>query len=158
MRTLLVTLLFTITATLFAGDFYLKTLHDRTIHITDFGGNFLFQDKQYEKQPLLFFFFGTKCPFCEKEIPEIVNLVNKRKLKVIGIQAQVPVSDHELAKFVKNRGMDFEVLKAKEGGRLVKYLMKRGMWVGGVPYYVWVDKYGNLEPGNLDAVLEKAGN
>jgi hypothetical protein len=36
--------------------------------------------------------------------------------------------------------------------------MKRGMWAGGVPYYIWIDKYGNLEPIDLDTLLEKIGD
>ncbi len=158
MRTVLVTIILMWAAILHAGDFDLKTLEGKTIHINNYEGNFLFEDKNYEKQPLLFFFFGTRCPFCEKEIPQVVDMVRAGKLKVIGIQAQMPVTDHELAEFVKSRDIKFDVLKAKEGNRLVRYLMNRGMWAGGVPYYIWIDKYGNLEPIDLDTLLEKIGD
>ncbi len=145
-------------STLFGGTFNLKTLNNKTVHITDFEGNLVFSDPQYAKQPVLFFFFGTRCPFCAREIPQVIKLVKEGKLKAIGIQAQFPVDDQTLKKFVKQEGFNFDVIASKDGNKLVKYLMKRRMWVGGVPYYVLVDKYGNLEPTDLDAILEKVNN
>lgn len=144
--------------TLFCETYNLKTINANTIHIDNFDGNFIFTDAQYTKQPVLFFFFGTRCPFCDKEIPRVIKLVKEGKLKVIGIQAQFPVSDRVLKKFMQQKGFNFEVTAAKDGNKLVKYLIKHRMWIGGVPYYVLVDKYGNLEPTDLDAILEKVGN
>ena len=145
-------------STLFGGTFNLKTLNNKTVHITDFEGNLVFTDPQYAKQPVLFFFFGTRCPFCAREIPQVIKLVKEGKLNAIGIQAQFPVDDEVLKKFVQQEGFNFDVIASKDGNKLVKYLMKRRMWVGGVPYYVLVDKYGNLEPTDLEAILEKVNN
>ncbi len=145
-------------STLFGGTFNLKTLNNKTVHITDFEGNLVFTDPQYAKQPVLFFFFGTRCPFCAREIPQVIKLVKKGKLNAIGIQAQFPVDDEVLKKFVQQEGFNFDVIASKDGNKLVKYLMKRRMWAGGVPYYVLVDKYGNLEPTDLEAILEKVNN
>ncbi len=144
-------------STLFGGTFNLKTLNNKIVHITDFEGNLVFTDPQYAKQPVLFFFFGTRCPFCAREIPQVIKLVKEGKLNAIGIQAQFPVDDEVLKKFVQQEGFNFDVIASKDGNKLVKYLMKRRMWAGGVPYYVLVDKYGNLEPTDLDAILEKYG-
>jgi len=140
-----------------AGAFDLKTLDGKTVHITDYDGNFVFTDPGYANKPVLFFFFGTRCPYCAREIPQVISLVKQHKIKTIGIQAQFPVSDASLRRFVKRKGINFQVLNAKDGNKLVKYLIRRRMWVGGVPYYVWVDKYGNLEPTDLNGVLEKIG-
>jgi len=157
MKAILVTIIL-FTSSLFGGAFDLKTLNNMTVHITDFDGNLIFNDPQYAKQPVLLFFFGTRCLFCAREIPQVIKLIKEGKLKAIGIQAQFPVDDGVLKKFVQQEGFNFDVITAKDGNKLVKYLMKRRMWVGGVPYYVLVDKYGNLEPTDLDAILEKVNN
>jgi len=157
MKVILVTIIL-FTSSLFGGSFDLKTLNNTTVHISDFDGNLIFTDPQYAKQPVLFFFFGTRCPFCAREIPQVIDLVKAHKLKAIGIQAQFPVDDRVLKRFIEQEGFNFDVITAKDGNKLVKYLMKRRMWVGGVPYYVLVDKYGNLEPTDLDAILEKVGH
>ena len=138
-----------------AKDFKLNTLSHKSINIKDFEGNLLFQEEKYKNKNLLFFFFGTRCPYCEKEIPQIINLVKKYKIKVIGIQAQGYISDQELKKFVLKKQINFDVLNAKDGYKIVRYLQSRRLWVGGVPFYIWCDKFGNLEPLDITEVFVK---
>ncbi len=145
-----------ISLTLLNGkDFKLNTLTHKTINIRDFDGNLLFNEDRYKNKNLLFFFFGTRCPYCEKEIPQIINLVKEDKIKVIGVQAQEQISDQELKKFVLKKRINFDVLNTKDANKIVKYLQNRRLWVGGVPYYIWCDKFGNLEPLDITEVFAK---
>ena len=154
MKSVLVIILFLFSINLHAKDFSLHTIDGHTIHIEKLEGNLIFKDKTYAKKPVLFFFFGTRCPFCEREIPQVAKLYNQKKLQVIGVQAQLSVTDERLEEFAHEEDMDFEILTAKDANKLVHYLQKRKLWIGGVPYYVLVDKYGNLEPTDLDTILE----
>jgi len=134
----------------------LKTLNNDTIKITNYEGNFLFEDAKYHKKNILFFFFGTKCPYCIKEIPEINKLeLEQNGLKVIGIHAQYEISDKDLKPFIKEKEILFEVLSNSSVLKIVNHLKKRKMWIGGVPYYIFIDKHGNLEPMDIKEVLEK---
>ena len=155
MKKLFLVFLMSISSLLFGQDMTLQTLKNKSIHIVDFDGNLLFQDKGYRKKKVLFFFFGTRCPYCEKEIPQIVQMVSNSGLHVIGVQAQFPVSDRTLKKFIEKKRINFDVLSSKSGNRLVRYLQKRRLWVGGVPFYVLSDKFGNLEPLEITEVFEK---
>ncbi len=155
MKSVFVTILFIMTTALFGGNFDLKTLEGNTIHIRNLDGNFIFTDKKYAKRPVLLFFFGTRCPYCERDIPRVAKLAADKKIAVVGIQAQFPVNDEILEEFAHQEDIDFAVLSSKDGDRLVRYLQKRKMWLGGVPYYILIDKYGNLEPTDLETVLER---
>ena len=133
----------------FAGDFDLKTLKGASIHVRNIEGNLLFEDPAAKRGRLILFFFGTSCPYCEKEIPEIEALYRAGRVEVLGAEVQMPVGDAELKRFVKKKGISFRVLDKASGRALARYLLNRKVWIGGVPAYIWVDKYGNLEPMDL---------
>lgn len=154
MRKIVAIVLF-LSLSLFAQKFTLQTLEGEKISINNYEGNFIFEDKKYKKKNILLFFFGTRCPYCIKDIPE-VNMLENSGIKVIGIHAQYEIEDSTLTNFVKTKGIKFDVLTYTEGDRLVDYLRRRDMWIGGVPYYVLIDPHGNLEPIELSQVKSKA--
>ncbi|MCH9814221.1 MAG: TlpA family protein disulfide reductase [Epsilonproteobacteria bacterium] len=141
---------------LYAENFRLETLQQNTIPISNYDGNLMIEDKAYKEKNILLFFFGTQCPYCIKEIPDINELdFENDNLKVIGIHAQHEISDNKLKAFVKKKGFVFEVLAFKDGMKIVEHLIARKMWIGGVPYHILIDKHGNLEPVELSEVLHK---
>jgi len=139
----------------FAADFSFHDLDGKKITVENVEGNLLFKDARYANKPVLIFFFGTRCPFCEQEIPHVNKLFKKGSINVIGVQAQIAIDDERLEEFANEEDMDFPILRMNDGNRFVRYLKKRGLWIGGVPYYIWIDKYGNLEPVDLDTVRER---
>ena len=122
------------------------TLEGNKIGMQNIEGNFLFQNDAYRKGNLILFFFGTRCPYCAKEMPQIEKMYQNGEITVIGVEAQAAGSDGEIRRFVRSEGITFPVLNRASGKRLVDYLIARRLWIGGVPYYIWVDRYGNLEP------------
>ncbi len=138
-------------------NFSLKTLTNRAINITNYEGNFLFTDNDYKNKEVLFFFFGKYCPYCLKETPYIIQIANKsaNNLKIIGIHAQNRIDNQTLGEFVKKQNMNFDVLTYADGMKLVRYLKKRSMWIGGVPFHVLVDRDGNLESLEFETVMKK---
>ena len=51
--------------------------------------------------------------------------------------------------------MDFDILTYQDGMKLVRYLQKRGMWIGGVPFHVVVDLDGNLESVEFENIIKR---
>jgi thiol-disulfide isomerase/thioredoxin len=141
---------------LYAEKFNFKTLSHSEINITNFEGNFVFEEQEYKNKTVLLLFFGTKCPYCIKEIPEIIQYNHDiDNLKVIGIHAQHQITNKKLKKFIDENGIDFPVLKYNSGMKLVRYLKEKGMWLGGVPYHIAIDKHGNLEPIDFGEIAQK---
>lgn len=131
-------------------------MQQSTINITNYEGNLITENETYKQKNILLFFFGTLCPYCIKEIPDVNELdLENENLKVIGIHAQHEISDKALKAFVKKKGIVFEVLTFNDGMKIVDHLIERKMWIGGVPYHILIDRHGNLEPMELDAVLGK---
>lgn len=145
-----------LTLSLFAENFKLKTLKNDTVIITNYEGNFIFEDKKYNKKDILLFFFGTNCHYCIKEIPDINRLNKDREnLIVLGIHAEYEISNKNLKTFIKNKNIKFEVLSYNDGIKLVEYLKSINMWIGAVPFHVMIDKHGNLESMGFLEILEK---
>ncbi len=155
MKTIFVILFLLYGLLLNAKDFTWHTLNDKTIHIQNIEGNLLFKEKPYAQKKVLLFFFGTQCPYCEQEIPQIEKLAREKKIAVIAIQAQVPIDDDRLEEFANEEDMDhIEILRVKDGDSFINYLNKRGLWMGAVPYHILIDKYGNLEVTTLPSVIK----
>jgi len=144
-KTLLLTLLLACSTLTAAESFDFKTVDGKRIAVQNYDGNFVFADPKYKKGNLVFFFFGTKCPYCEIDIPKVEKLYKSGDVEVIGVEAQTRVDGAALHRFTKSKGITFPVVDKASGNRLVRYLDSRRMWAGGVPSYIWVDKFGNLE-------------
>ncbi len=141
---------------LFAQTIKLKTLKNDTLSITNYEGNFIFEDAKYNKKNILLFFFGTNCHYCIKEIPDINKLnKNRTNLEVLGIHAEYEISDEKLKTFIKNKNIKFEVFSYSDGITWVEYLKSINMWIGAVPFYVLIDKHGNLEAMGFLEILTK---
>ncbi len=153
MRKFLIIILF-LSLTLFAKEkIELKTLKNENIHISNYEGNLIFENIEYKDKNILFFFFGTRCPYCIEDIPD-VNIIDKNEngTKVIGVHGQYEISDRELKPFIKEKNIEFEVLSKKSATTVVNHLVNRNLWLGGVPYYIFIDRHGNLEPMTLNEV------
>ncbi len=153
-KIILATLLLSLS--LSAQTIKLKTLKNETLNITNYEGNFIFEDAKYNKKNILLFFFGTNCHYCIKEIPDI-NKLNKNRtdLEVLGIHAEYEISDKKLKTFIKDKNIKFEVFSYIDGITWVKYLKSINMWIGAVPFYVLIDKHGNLEAMEFLEVMSK---
>ncbi len=153
MKKIILTVLF-LSLSVFAENIKLKTLKNNTISITNYDGNFIFEDAKYNKKNILLFFFGTNCHYCIKEIPNINKLDKSREnLEVLGIHAEYEISDKNLKTFVKNKNINFEVFSYSDGITWVEYLKSINMWIGAVPFYIMIDKHGNLEAMGFSEVL-----
>jgi thiol-disulfide isomerase/thioredoxin len=130
-----------------------RTIGHNVVKINENSGIFKFINPKYRNQNVLFFVFGSHCDFCEREMPTIKKLVASNKLKIIGVHGQADIGDYALKKFMRQRGINFDVLSFKDDINLINYLKDRGLWSGEVPLHIFVDKTGNVESVTFEDVL-----
>lgn len=154
MKKTLVIILF-LSLSLFGENLNFKTLKHETISITNTNGLFDFKDAKYHNKNVLLFFFGSKCPHCEREIPKIKELSKRDDLKLIGCHAQAMIGDLALKKYIDDVGYEFDILSFSDDINLINHLKARGLWSGEVPFHVLVSKNGDLEVVELSDIPEK---
>jgi thiol-disulfide isomerase/thioredoxin len=102
--------------------------------------------KGLENKIIILEFFGHKCPPCLKSIPHLINLQKKHKDKLAIIAIEVQGYDGtRLAKFAKNKGMNYITVSQDDAGILVQYISKRAQWSGSIPFMVALDKKGVVQ-------------
>jgi peroxiredoxin len=132
-----------------------KTLKNEYIQIQNDAGVFNFVNLKYHNKDTLLFFFGSDCPHCTNEIPQIKQLANNKNIQLIGIHAQADIGDNALKSYIKKTGYNFDVLSFSDDIKLINHLKERDMWSGEVPFHILVDKQGNLRTVELSEVLGK---
>jgi peroxiredoxin len=132
-------------SSVFADILKLRTISNDIIDIKINDKNWIFNDKKHKNKNVLLFFFGTLCPYCIKELPELKDLSQRYKeFKIIGIHAQHKIDDKNLKEFIKKKDITFDVLSFDDGMRIVSILDKKKMWIGAVPFNILLNKQGIL--------------
>jgi len=89
-----------------APDFTLTSLDGHTVHLSDYRG-----------KAVLLNFWATWCEPCKIEMPWFVELQNRYAsdgLQVLGV-AMDDASEEDIAKFVKEMGVNYPIVVGKEG-------------------------------------------
>jgi thiol-disulfide isomerase/thioredoxin len=154
MKKILAIILF-LSLSLLGENLNFATLNHEIISITNTDGIFDFKNPKYHNQNVLLFFFGSKCPHCKREIPEIKELSKRDDLKLIGCHAQAMIGDLALKEYIDQVGYKFDILSFSDDINLINYLKAKGMWSGEVPFHVLVNKNGDLEVVELSEISEK---
>jgi cytochrome c biogenesis protein CcmG/thiol:disulfide interchange protein DsbE len=86
-----------------APDFSLKSTEGKTIKLSDYKGKIVIID-----------FWTTWCPPCKRGIPDLIDLQNKYKSKlvIIGISVDYEQTIAQVKPFVKNFGINYPVVYA----------------------------------------------
>ncbi|MCK4440506.1 MAG: TlpA family protein disulfide reductase [Sulfurovaceae bacterium] len=89
--------------------------------------------------------FGWDCKYCQKEIPQLINL--KRDLgdtfEVVAIEAEKH-SNEESLKYIKKYGINYEIVNGNEQKRFYDYLQVHYGWSGLIPLTIVLGKGGNI--------------
>lgn len=98
--------------------------------------------QQYAGKPLIVNFWGTWCPPCKREMPDLQRIYNEygpKGLEIIGLAVERNPNDVERVRnFVNQFGYDWVMLMANIDA-------KRSLGMGsGVPYTLFVDREGNV--------------
>jgi len=141
----IVSIVLLLSLSLFAQKMTFKTLKNEYIQIQSDNNTLNFKNLKYHNKDTLLFFFGSHCPVCEGEMPDIKRLARENNLKIIGIHGQDFIGDPALKAFVKKERLNFDVLSFRDDINLINYCKDNGMWSGEVPLHVLVDKKGNVK-------------
>lgn len=103
----------------------------------DVDGNF-HTSEQYKGKPLILNFWGTWCPPCRRELPDLKKIYaefNPQGLEIIGLA--VNDTPDKVKKFAKDSGLDWVMLIANRESAM-SYQIGTG-----VPVTIFIDKDGN---------------
>ncbi len=127
-----------------APDFKLATLDGNDFYLSDFSGKVVMLN-----------FWGTWCPPCRKEIPDLVNLQKKYNndgLEIVGITLNSG-SAADIQKFVDDKKINYTVLTNIEGSETEQVTFLYGQAIGqqisSIPTTLIIDREGYIVKGYL---------
>jgi peroxiredoxin len=133
-----------------APDFKLATISGEEFHLSDFRGKVVMLN-----------FWGTWCPPCRKEIPDLVNLQTKYKkdgLEIVGITLNSG-SPAEIQKFADKKHMNYTILTdfGNNETHAVTNLFGQaiGQPISAVPTTFIIDREGYIVKGYIGARSEE---
>ena len=134
-----------------APDFKLATIGGEEFYLSDYKGKVVMLN-----------FWGTWCPPCRKEIPDLVNLqakYNKDGLEIVGITLNSG-SAAEIQKFADKRKMNYTILTdlGNDETHAVTNLYGQvmGQPISSIPTTLVIDREGYIVKGYLGPRSEEA--
>ena len=133
-----------------APDFKLATISGEEFYLSDFDGKVVMLN-----------FWGTWCPPCRKEIPDLINLqekYNKDGLEIVGITLNSG-SAADIKKFADQKQMNYTVLTDFDNnethGVTRSYSQAIGQSISSMPTTLLIDREGYIVKGYLGARSEE---
>ena len=127
-----------------APDFKLATLRGKEFYLSDLKG-----------KVVLLNFWGTWCPPCRKEIPDLIKLQSKHNqdgLEIVGITLNSG-SASDIQKFVDKNNINYTILTDLEDDETYSVTIEYGMAVGqqisAVPTTLIIDREGYIVKGYI---------
>jgi len=127
-----------------APDFKLATLNGDEFYLSDYHGKVVMLN-----------FWGTWCPPCRKEIPDLINLqkkYNKDGLEIVGITL-TSGSASDIQKFVNDKKINYTVLTDIGNSETQQVTMQYGQAIGqqisSIPTTLVIDREGYIVKGYL---------
>lgn len=127
-----------------APDFRLATLDGDEFYLSDFRGKVVMLN-----------FWGTWCPPCRKEIPDLVNLqekYNKDGLEIVGITINSG-SASDIQKFVNEKNINYTILTDFNNSETQQVTFLIGQTIGqqitSIPTTLVIDREGYIVKGYL---------
>ena len=127
-----------------APDFKLATIDGEEFYLSDYAGKVVMLN-----------FWGTWCPPCRKEIPDLVNLqakYNKDGLEIVGITLNSG-SAKEIQKFADSKDMNYTILTDLSNNETQEvtglYGQAIGQPISSIPTTLIIDREGFIVKGYL---------
>ncbi|MEA2030762.1 MAG: TlpA disulfide reductase family protein [candidate division Zixibacteria bacterium] len=105
--------------------------------VTDLDGNYHSSDEWIGKMPVVINFWGTWCPPCRKELPDLVRLYSEyhpRGIEMLGLA--VNDKPNKVRSFSQKMGMEWVMLMGDQAAGMFK--------VRGVPTTVFLNSEGEI--------------
>jgi len=125
------------------NNFQLEALNGNTFNINAEGRKFKISGM--EGKIVFLKIFSWDCDFCKKEIPQLIKL--KKSLPdifdVIAIEAE-NYTDKESKEFIKQYGINYNIVSGREHKDFYSYLQKQYGWEGVIPLTIVLSKEGKV--------------
>ncbi len=136
-------------------EFKLKTVDGKTFLVKG-AENGLIMPKELQGKVILVEFWGTHCPPCRLSIPQYIDLNKKYKDKIAMFAVEVQMTPKDVLKeFVKQKGINYNILTQSENYDFVNYISVRTKWRGAIPFLLIFDKTGEFKFIKLGYISEK---
>jgi peroxiredoxin len=112
-----------------APDFKLKDLSGTTVRLSSFRG----------KAPVLLAFWATWCPYCRKQVPNLIRLreeLGEQEVMIFGVN--VGESKATARAFAESHDINYPVLLDRQSKVADRY------GVSGIPFFVLISRDGNI--------------
>jgi len=127
-----------------APNFKLATLEGKEFYLSDFNGKVVMLN-----------FWGTWCPPCRKEIPDLINLQEKYSkdgLEIVGITLSSG-SASDIKKFVDDKDINYTILTDMGNSETqqvtMEYSQAIGQQISSIPTTLVIDRDGYIVKGYL---------
>ncbi|MCK5855494.1 MAG: TlpA family protein disulfide reductase [Sulfurovaceae bacterium] len=124
--------------------FTLTNMEETEIHVSHTESGLYFQE--YYGKAIFLVLFGHRCPPCNAEIPEFIELTKKYKdkLEIVAIEAQ-SYSVEKLKVFREEKDINYNLIAGKEHDEFLGYIAQRAEWSGKIPFLIALDRYGMVQ-------------
>jgi thiol-disulfide isomerase/thioredoxin len=124
-------------------NFRFETVQQKILHIQTSTNQI--KIKEFNGKIVFLKVFGWNCPYCQKEIPELIQLKKKFKsaFNTIAIEDQYHTHQENLD-FIKKFHVNYGIIEGKDQEAFLAYLKKEYHWNGVIPLTIVIDATGKL--------------
>jgi len=125
------------------SQFSFKTIDGKKINIEASGKQFRVEGM--EDKIVLLKVFGWDCKFCQKEIPQLIQLKKdlSNSIEIIAIEAQQH-SIEASQRFAKEYGINYPIVAGEGQEKFYRYLETKYGWSGVIPLTIVLGKGGKV--------------
>ena len=124
-------------------NFLFKTVQNQELHISVSPNHIKIEE--FNGKIIFLKVFGWNCKYCQKEIPELVQLKKKfiTAFNTIAIEEQQHTHQENL-EFIKKHHINYGIVEGNHQERFLSYLKKEYQWNGVIPLTIVIDAKGEI--------------
>jgi len=123
--------------------FIFKTVNNRVFNVETVENHI--KIKELNSKIIFLKVFGWNCEYCQKEIPELIQLKNKFEgaFEIVSIEAQHHKQEEHLA-FIKKHHINYHIIDGDRQKKFLDYLKKIYHWDGVIPLTIVLNAKGKV--------------
>jgi len=104
-----------------------------------------------DKNVILFFYLYDGAP-CQGQLATFKDVAkDKKDLEIVTVELK-GLNKEQLAKYAKDKGLNFNMVTGKSANNFVNYIAYRAKWKGTVPFIIITDKKGAVKHIQIGAM------
>ena len=124
-------------------NFIFKSVKDKTFNIKSYKNHI--EIAEFKGRILFLKVFGWNCKYCQKEIPELIQLKNKFKssFETVAIESQHHSKSENLS-FIEKYNINYNILEGDNQEAFLNYLKDEYKWNGVIPLTIVINGSGKI--------------